>query len=46
MHYGDVLAEPFHALFPVPVLAGAALITVARIIRRGAEMDAELRATV
>ena len=44
--HGDVLSEPFHALLPVPLLAGAALITVSRIIRRGAEMDAELRATV
>ncbi len=44
--YGDVFGQPFHALLPVPVLAGAALLTFARIIQRGAEMDAEIKATV
>ena len=45
-HFGDVLTEPFHALLPVPVLAGAALLTFARIIRLGADMDDEIKATV
>jgi hypothetical protein len=33
-------------LLPVPALAGAALLTLARIIRPGAEMDSEIKATV
>ncbi len=45
-HYGNALTDPLRALVPVPVLAGAALLTFARIIQRGAEMDAELKATV
>lgn len=45
-HFGDVLTEPFRALLPVPVLAGAALLTFARIIRLGADMDDEIKATV
>jgi Protein of unknown function (DUF2975) len=45
-HFGDALAGPIHALLPVPVLAGAALLTFARIIRAGADMDDELKATV
>ena len=45
-HFGDALTEPVHALLPVPVLAGAALLTFARIIRVGADMDDELKATV
>ncbi len=45
-HFGDTLSEPFHALLPVPVLAGAALLTFARIIRLGTDMDADLRGTV
>jgi hypothetical protein len=43
----DVLAAaPFKALVPVPALAGAALLTFARIIRVGAVMDDEIKATV
>lgn len=45
-HFGDVLGEPIRALLPVPVLAGAALLTFARIISLGTEMDAEIQATV
>ena len=45
-HFGDVVTEPFHALLPVPRLAGAALLTFARIIRLGADMDEEIKATV
>jgi len=44
--FGDALAEPVHALLPVPVLAGVALLTFARIIRLGADMDDEIKATV
>jgi hypothetical protein len=44
--YGDAFLEPFRALLPVPVLAGAALLTFARIIRLGADMDDQIRATV
>lgn len=43
----DVLvAAPFKALLPVPALAGAALLTFARIIQVGAVMDDEIKATV
>jgi hypothetical protein len=42
----DLLKEPVHALLPVPLLAGAALLTFARIIRLGAAMDDELKGTV
>jgi len=43
----DVLvAAPFHALLPVPALAGAALLTFARITRVGALMHDEIKATV
>ena len=42
----DVFSSALYALLPVPLLAGAALITFARIIRLGAEMDDELKATV
>ena len=43
----DVLAAaPFKALFPVPALAGAALLTFARITQAGAVMDDEIKATV
>ena len=44
--YGDVFFSVFHALLPVPVLAGAALLSFARIIRLGAAMDDEIKATV
>ena len=43
---GDAVLEAFHALLPVPVLAGAALLTFARVIRLGAAMDDEIKATV
>ena len=43
---GDVFISPLHALVPVPLLAGAALLTFARVIGRGIAMDEELRATV
>jgi hypothetical protein len=43
----DVLiAEPLRALLPVPALAGAALLSFARIVRAGAVLDEEIRATV
>jgi Protein of unknown function (DUF2975) len=45
-HFGDVISEPFRALLPVPILAGAVLLTFARIIRLGADMDDEIKATV
>jgi len=45
-HFGDVISEPIHALLPVPVLAGAALLTFAHIIRLGTDMDAEIKTTV
>jgi hypothetical protein len=44
--FGDVITAPLHALVPVPILAGAALLTFARIIRAGAAMDDEIRGTV
>lgn len=44
--YGDVLTDPVRALVPVPVIAGAAMLTFARIIRAGQEMDEEIRATI
>ncbi len=48
---GSVLADvllvaPLKALFPVPALAGAALISFGRITGVGAAMDEELKATV
>jgi hypothetical protein len=42
----DLISEPVHALLPVPLLAGAALLTFARIIRLGVAMDDELKGTV
>lgn len=42
----DALAGGFRELLPVPALAGAALLTFARIIRAGAALDEEVRATV
>src|SRR5258708_1315541 len=45
-HLGGVVAEPIRALLPVPVLAGAALLTFARIISLGTDIDAEIQATV
>jgi hypothetical protein len=43
--FGDAVPR-FLSILPVPLLAGAALLTFARIIRRGAAMDEEIRATV
>jgi hypothetical protein len=45
-HFGDLISEPVRALLPVPALAGAALLTFARIIRLGADMDDEIKGTV
>jgi hypothetical protein len=45
-HFGDAITEPIHTLLPVPMLAGAALLTFARIIRLGADMDDEIKGTV
>lgn len=36
----------FRSVLPVPLIAGAALLTFARIIRLGAAMDEEIQATV
>jgi hypothetical protein len=41
-----LLAAPVRALVPVAALAGAALLTFARITRAGAAMDEELKAIV
>ena len=41
-----LLFAPAEALFPVPALAGAALITFGRITGVGAVLDEELKATV
>jgi hypothetical protein len=46
---GQIIVIPallLQAMVPVPVLAGAALLTFARIIRLGADMDDEIKATV
>jgi hypothetical protein len=43
----DILIfAPLKALLPVPALAGAALLSFARIIRAGAVLDEEIKATV
>ena len=42
----SVVAEALRALIPVPALAGAALLTFARIVRLGAAMDDEIQGTV
>jgi hypothetical protein len=44
--YADGLIEPIRAMVPVPLLAGSALLTFARIMRRGADMDDEIKGTV
>jgi Protein of unknown function (DUF2975) len=44
--YADAIIDPVRALVPVPLLAGAALLTFARIIRLGADMDDEIKGTV
>jgi len=41
-----VVTAPVRALVPVPALVGAALLTFSHIIRVGAAMDEEIRATV
>lgn len=42
----DVLFGPLKALLPVPALAGAALLTFARITKIGVVLDDEIKATV
>jgi hypothetical protein len=42
----SMIFGPLRALVPVPVLAGAALLTFARIIGLGTEMDEEIKGTV
>jgi Protein of unknown function (DUF2975) len=44
--YADGLIEPIRAMVPVPLLAGAALLTLARVIRLGADMDDEIKGMV
>lgn len=44
--YADAIWAGLSALIPVPALTGAALLTMARIVRLGAEMDDEIQATV
>jgi hypothetical protein len=43
--FGDAVPR-FLSVLPVPLLAGATVLTFARIIRRGAAMDEEIQATV
>jgi Protein of unknown function (DUF2975) len=43
---GSVAVAALRALVPVPALAGAALLTFARIVRLGAAMDDEIQGTV
>jgi hypothetical protein len=43
---GSVAVAALEALVPVPALAGAALLTFARIVRLGAAMDDEIQGTV
>jgi Protein of unknown function (DUF2975) len=43
---GSVAVAALRALVPVPALAGAALLTFARILRLGATMDDEIQGTV
>ncbi len=42
----NLISAPLYALLPVPALAGAALLTFARFIRLGADMDDEIQGTV
>jgi hypothetical protein len=44
--YGDALIATLRALLPVPVIAGATMLTFARIIRAGQAMDEEIKATI
>jgi Protein of unknown function (DUF2975) len=43
---GEVVVAALRALVPVPALAGAALLTFARIVRLGAAMEDEIQGTV
>lgn len=43
---GDAVSGPIRGLLPVPLIAGAAVLTFARIIGVGQAMDEEIRATV
>jgi|HubBroStandDraft_3_1064219.scaffolds.fasta_scaffold200241_1 hypothetical protein len=42
----NLIFAPLQALLPVPALAGAGLLTFARFIRLGADMDDEIKGTV
>jgi len=42
--FPNLILVPLH--LPIPVLAGAALLTFARIVEAGAAMDAEIQATI
>jgi uncharacterized membrane protein YraQ (UPF0718 family) len=42
----NLIFAPLYALLPVPALAGAALLTFARFVRLGADMDDEIQGTV
>jgi len=42
----NLIISTLQALLPVPALAGAALLTFARFIRLGADMDDEIKGTV
>jgi hypothetical protein len=42
----NLITAPLYALLPVPALAGAALLTFARFIRLGADMDDEIKGIV
>jgi hypothetical protein len=44
--FSNLITAPFAGLLPVPALVGAALLTFARIIRLGANMDDEIKGTV
>lgn len=43
---GDAITQAIHGVLPVPLLVGVALLTFARIVRLGAAMDDEIKATV
>jgi hypothetical protein len=43
---GGVAVAALRALVPVPALAGAALLTFARIVRLGAAMEDEMQGMV
>jgi hypothetical protein len=44
--FASMIVGPLRALVPVPALTGAALLTFARIIGLGTEMDEEIKGTV